>query len=192
MVRNVLRKVTLSVYIPLYSIYRPLYYYFINNVYNSIPLWYFRKQVYRMHGLKIGRCSRIDLKVRMMSLDKLVIGEYTHINNGTFIDARGGVNIGNNVSISFNVSIVSGGHSVNSPVFAGEHLPVLIQDYAWIGVNATILKGVIIGEGSVVAAGSVVTKDIPPYSIVGGVPAKIIGKRNENLNYHCNPNSLFT
>ena len=94
-------------------------------------------------------------------------------------------------TISFNVCIISGGHKVNSRTFEGEHLPIIIGDYVWVGVNATILKGVKIGDGAVVAAGAVVVEDVPPYTIVGGVPAKIIGQRPSNLSYKCNTHSLF-
>ncbi|MFK1641101.1 DapH/DapD/GlmU-related protein [Bacteroides fragilis] len=61
--------------------------------------------------------------------------------------------------------------------------PVVIEDRVWIGPNAIILHSVTIGEGAVVAAGAVVTKDVPPFSIVGGIPAKVIGSRNSNLKY---------
>lgn len=57
--------------------------------------------------------------------------------------------------------------------------PVVIEDDVWVGANVTILKGVTIGHGSVVAAGAVVTKSCPPYSIIGGVPAKVLRKRFE-------------
>lgn len=80
---------------------------------------------------------------------------------------------------------MSGGHDMNSPSFEGRHRPIVICDYAWIGVGATILQGVTIGEGAVVAAGAVVTKDVDPYIVVGGSPAKVIGKRNEHFDYKC-------
>ena len=80
-----------------------------------------------------------------MTLDKMSLGEFSHINNGCFIDAMSSVTIGNSVSKSFNTAIVSGGHKVNSSTFECEHLPIIIGDYAWIGVNATILKAVTIG-----------------------------------------------
>ena len=96
-----------------------------------------------------------------------------------------GITIGDNVSISHNVSIVTGGHDLNSRDFVGVFKPIEISNYVWIGLNVTILQGITIGKGAVVAAGSVVTKDIPSYAIVAGVPAKIIGERNRSLEYRC-------
>ena len=99
------------------------------------------------------------------------------------IDARGGLEIGDNCSISYNVQLLTGGHDPHSPVFEGRHLPIRIGDYVWIGAGAVILQNVRVGKGAVVAAGAVVSRDVPPYAIVGGVPARVIGKRNEVLNY---------
>ena len=87
---------------------------------------------------------------------------------------------------------MSGGHKVNSSTFEGEHLPIVINDYVWVGVSAVILKGVTIGEGAVIAAGAVVTKNVEPYSIMGGVPAVVIGHRNKELDYICDPHSFMT
>jgi acetyltransferase-like isoleucine patch superfamily enzyme len=70
--------------------------------------------------------------------------------------------------------------------------PVIIDDYVWVGINATVLQGVRIGEGAVVAAGAVVTKNVEPYTIVGGIPAKQIGVRTKNLDYHCFWETAFT
>ncbi|NJK52359.1 MAG: hypothetical protein HC936_05170 [Leptolyngbyaceae cyanobacterium SU_3_3] len=74
-------------------------------------------------------------------------------------------------------------HDLNDSGFAGVSAPVVIEDYAWISSRATILPGVTIGRGAVVAAGAVVTKSVAPFEIVGGVPAKKIGERNRDLDY---------
>lgn len=159
--------------------------YLPNVLYSKIPSRRIRYCLFCKSGMKIGKHSVINMGLHIFSPNKIQIGEYTHINRNCFIDARGTCFIGNNVSISHNVSIVTGSHDCNSLNFYGKYLPIHIGDYAWIGINATILQNVHIGEGAVVAAGSVVTKDVPPYTIVGGVPAKVIGFRNENLDYHC-------
>jgi chloramphenicol O-acetyltransferase type B len=91
--------------------------------------------------------------------------------------------IGNYVMIAGRVAIVGGDHRIDVPgvpaIKAGRDVnkQVVIEDDVWIGYGSIIMHGVKIGEGSVVAAGSVVTKDVPPYSICGGVPAKEIRKR---------------
>lgn len=123
--------------------------------------------------------------VYMMMPSRVTIGCDTHINRGVLLDGRGIVEIGNSVSISHRVAIVSADHDPQSPSFDYRSAKITIKDYVWIGVNATILKGVTIGEGAVVAAGTVVRKDVPPYTIVGGIPAQTIGKRSKIQNYKC-------
>ena len=127
-----------------------------------------------------------------MQANKLKIGEYSHINRGCLIDARGGITIGDNVSISHNVNIVSGSHDAKTKDFKGIFIPIVINDYAWLGVGCTVLQGVEIGKGAIVAAGSVVTKSVPPFDIVAGAPAKKIGTRRKDLDYHCNGWLPFT
>jgi acetyltransferase-like isoleucine patch superfamily enzyme len=160
-------------------------YYLTNHIVSHIPIWHIRKFYYRLIRMKIGKHSVANMGLYLFNPKNIEIGEYTHINEGCFIDGRGGCFIGNNVSISHRVSIVTGSHDYNDHSFSGMYLPITIDDYAWIGINATILQNVHIGAGAVIAAGSVVTKDVPPYAIVGGVPAKIIGQRNKDLDYHC-------
>lgn len=169
----------------LMSIYSFFAYYVMNVIVAYIPIWWFRKFYYKLFGMKIGRGTMLNMTQYIFSPNKITIGDYTNINRGCFIDGRGGCNIGNSVSISHKVSIVTGSHDANSINFSGIYLPIVIKDYAWIGINAIILQGVVIGEGAVVAAGAVVTKDVPAYTIVGGIPAKVIGTRTENLDYKC-------
>ena len=99
------------------------------------------------------------------------------------MDNKSSIAIGNNVSISQEVMVLSADHDPDSPVFKSRDLPVIINDYVFIGTRAMILPGVTIGEGAVIAAGAVVTKDVAPYTIVGGVPAKFIRTRPKGLSY---------
>ncbi|HAP62502.1 MAG TPA: acyltransferase, partial [Cytophagales bacterium] len=95
--------------------------------------------------------------------------------NGPIISASQEVSIGNHVTIGpFSHIIDSDFHDVQDPKQAGVSKPIRIEDRAWIATRAMILKGVTIGEGAVVAAGAVVTKDVPPYTLVAGVPAKVV------------------
>lgn len=157
--------------------------YLPNSILPSIPFWNIRKSVLKTLGLKIGKHSFIMKDNYIMNTNRLNVGNDTHINRGCLIDARGGITIQNSVSISHNVSIITGSHDVQSPIFMGVFKPIIIEDYVWIGANATILQGVKVGKGAVISAGAVVTKDVEPYSIVAGVPAKTIGKRTTDLHY---------
>ena len=112
----------------------------------------------------------------------LMVGDHSNIGPYCYIGCSGHISIGNNVMISPRVSIYAENH-----VFEDTHntiksqgvqrQSVVIEDDCWIASNSVILAGVTIGKGSVVAAGSVVTHDVPPYSIVAGVPARLIKNR---------------
>lgn len=157
----------------------------VNDLLHYIPFWSIRKWYLQLVGAKIGKGSFIMKNNYIMNANHLQIGLYSHINRNCIIDARGTLTIGDNVSISHGVNLMTGGHDANSPHFMGTFKPIVIEDYAWLGVGCTILQGITIGKGAVVSAGAVVTKDVVPYTIVGGIPAKQIGQRQPNLNYHC-------
>ena len=113
--------------------------------------------------------------VRFEVGDKAIlrIGNGTYLNRNTLIVANKLVNIGRDCRISWDVIIMDSDlHTIPGEEY--EPKPVIIEDNVWIGCRCIILKGVRIGTGAVVAAGAVVTKDVPPHTVVGGVPAKII------------------
>jgi acetyltransferase-like isoleucine patch superfamily enzyme len=166
--------------------------YALNYIVSYIPFYFIRKSYYKLFGISIGKRSVINMNQYIMVPGRVVIGNSTHINQGCILDGRGNLTIGNSVSISHHVSIITGSHIVNSSLFEGYFKPVIINDYVWIGVNATILQGIEIGKGAVIAAGAVVTKDVEPYTIVGGIPARKIGTRQKELNYLCNWDIPFT
>lgn len=114
---------------------------------------------------------------------KLSIGKNSIIGNDAMLDARNGITIGNNVSLSMGVWIWTMEHDPQDPYFGAKGGSVVIGDYAWISCRVVILPGVTIGKGAVVAAGAVVTKDVAPFTIVGGVPARTLGKRTKDLRY---------
>ena len=156
---------------------------FGNVAINKIPSRHLRKWYYQLMGAKIGKKTFLFRRVETLCPLGLKMGEYATVGWFTLLDCRGGVYIGNNVSIASYVKIVTGSHDIQSEKMQAVFKPIIIQDYAWICTGATILQGVTIGEGAVVAAGAVVTRDVPPYTVVGGVPAKEIGSRQRNLNY---------
>lgn len=163
----------------------------LNDVLPHVCSWKCRKTFMKLVKMKIGKGAFIMKHNYIITPQRLRIGDHSHINRGCTLDARGTITIGENVSISHGVAIITGSHDKNSPNFQARFLPIRIDDYAWIGVNATILQNVHIGKGAVVCAGAVVTHDVKPYTIVGGIPAKEICKREKNLNYQCNGFELF-
>lgn len=114
---------------------------------------------------------------------KIEIGSNTVINRFTYLDGRASLRIGNNVNISHYSLIQTLTHDPQSQSFICQEKPVTIADHVWIGARAIICPGVSIGEGAVIAAGAVVTKDVPPYTIVGGNPARYIKNRTKELHY---------
>jgi len=114
---------------------------------------------------------------------RISIGNFSCIGDRCILDGRGGLTIGNSVNFSTGVWVWTMQHMVNDPDFACESAEVVIEDYAWVSCRSVILPGVRIGKGAVVAAGAVVTNNVEPYAIVGGVPAKKIGERSQDLRY---------
>ncbi len=149
-----------------------------------IPLHHVRRFFYRLYGVKIGKGSTIHTGAVFYNPKNIVIGEDTIVGEKAVLDGRDKLIIGNHVDIASEVMIYNGEHDINSESFKPVFGPVEINDYVFIGPRAIILPNVKIGTGAVIGAGAVVTKDVDKMSIVGGVPAKEIGKREvKNLNY---------
>lgn len=122
------------------------------------------------------------MRVRLLRSAGYVIGSETYIGEDLLIidepDDRGMIQMGKRVAIAPRVTLVASSYANFSRIrkLIGEkHEKVIIKDDAWLGTGVTVLPGVTVGEGSVIAAGAVVTSDIPDYSIAGGIPAKVIG-----------------
>lgn len=139
--------------------------------------------VYLSGKVKCGKNTIFHLGTVIRAFSgQITIGENCSFNPYCVLYGDGGITIGNDVRIATHVVFSAQNH-----VFSNKHieiyrqginaLGIVVEDDVWIGANSTILDGVIIGKGSVVAAGSVVTKNVEPYSVVGGVPAKLIKKR---------------
>lgn len=153
-------------------------------VVGRVPIHQFRLWCYRhIFRISIGRRSSMHWRAVFFKPRGIVIGSNTIVGNDCFLDGRSGLTIGNNVNISGHVHVYTLEHDVQALDFGGTGGPVLIGDRAYIASRATILPGVTIGEGAVVAAGAVVTRDVAPFTIVGGVPARWIGDRRDDLTY---------
>jgi maltose O-acetyltransferase len=137
--------------------------YVTNHVISHIPSYTLRHAWYR-HVLNWTIAPGVSIKD-------------TIINHGCLLYTTGGLSIGEGVSISAGVWLVTGSHDMNDPQFPAFFKPIVIGNRVWIGMRATVLAGVTIGEGAVVMAGAMVTHDVPPYAVVGGVPAKVIKQR---------------
>lgn len=173
-----------------------------------IPSHTIRLLLYRnLFGVRIGRDSSIHWRAQFNNPAGVTIGHNTIIGNDAFLDGRfkrvpkpgesritgylrqwfgrgqRPLIIGNNVSIAGEVRIYTMEHDIDSPTFAEIGETVTIEDYAVIGSRVTVLPGVTIGKGAVVASGAVVTRDVAPYTVVGGVPAAFIKNRSKDLRY---------
>lgn len=143
----------------------------------NIPLHSFRRFFYRLFGVTIGRGSTIHMWANFFDPKGVSIGEDTIVGDHCFLDGRAQLKIGDHTDIASQVLIYNSEHDLAAEDFRAIMSPVEIGDYVFIGPRAIILPGVKIGDGAVVAAGAVVTKEVPPFKIVGGVPAKEIGER---------------
>ncbi len=158
--------------------------FYLRNVYKGSGVICTSKPSLKIDGqLTIGNNVRIWSSIQQTRLSvfrgaELSIGRGTYI-NGARISAKYHVSIGNNCTIAPEVLIMdSDFHDMNDHSKEGISESVIIEDHVWIATRATILKGITIGEHAVVAAGAVVTKDVPPYTVVGGNPAKILKHLN--------------
>jgi len=152
-----------------------------------IPSHTIRNFLYRhIFLVKLAENSVIYYGAEIRAPWNLEIGGGSIIGDKAVLDARNGIIIGRNVNFSTGVWIWTEQHSVNDEFFACEGAPVTVEDRAWVSCRAVILPGVTIKEGSVIAAGGVITKDTEPFMIYGGVPGRKIGERIKNLSYDLN------
>jgi acetyltransferase-like isoleucine patch superfamily enzyme len=161
--------------------------YLTNHVVSGLPSFAARRWWYRrVLGVRIGRGAGIHLGCHLwfygpgqVRRDGFTLGRHSRVNRDCRLDVRGSLAIGENVSISPEVTVLTASHGVNDPLFGVEVRPVVIEDHVWIGTRAMIMPGVTLGRGSVVAAGAVVTRSVPPLTVVAGVPAKPVAARDE-------------
>ncbi|MBI2443231.1 MAG: acyltransferase [Candidatus Levybacteria bacterium] len=162
---------------------------FLLHCVGQVPSHHFRRFFYRLAGIKIGSGSTIHTGMRLYDPKNIAIGNDSIVGEGAVLDGRDSLAIGDHVAVASDVMMYNAEHNIHHEHFASDEGitrgPIIIDDYVFIGPRVIILPGVRIGKGAVVAAGAVVTKDIVPFAIVGGVPAKVIGERkNHDLHYH--------
>lgn len=145
-----------------------------------------RRFMYRLCGVQMGTRCVFHWRTEIRKPDMLTVGSGSIIGDNALLDARNGLVIGKNVSISSNVSIYTLQHDHRDPWFGPDKrrpMKVTIGDRAWLGCNVIVMPGVNIGEGAVCCAGCVVTKDVAPYDVVAGIPAKKVAERPRCLTY---------
>ena len=157
--------------------------YLLNTFVNKIPFPTVRMELYRAAGMDVDPTTNIMMHAFVLQARSVRIGPNCIIGPFTTLDGRATLTIGRNVNIAGEVLTVGGYHSVDSPTAEGILGPVVIKDNAWIAMRATILPGVTVGEGAYVAAAALVNRDVEPYTLVGGVPAKKIRERSRDIQY---------
>jgi acetyltransferase-like isoleucine patch superfamily enzyme len=157
---------------------------------NKIPSHNIRLGWLRLGGAKIGKGSSVWRGTEVLGINGIRIGDDSVVGWDCLLDGRAGLIIGNHVTIASHSLLIAGGHDMQAPEFwAVGSPPIRVGDYAWIATRAFITAEV--GAGAVVAGGAVVNRPVEPYTIVGGNPARAVGKRNNELNYKVGGKSLF-
>jgi acetyltransferase-like isoleucine patch superfamily enzyme len=155
--------------------------------FHSVRLFFIRQKISRL-----GHHSNMLMGVEIRDGFNIQIGNHVVVNKKVLLDGRGGkLVIGNNVDIGQETNIWTLEHDPHDDFHKTKGGDVIIEDDVWIASRVTILPGVRIGKGAVVASCALVTKDVPPLAIVGGIPAKVIGERKSQLKYQLNYQPWF-
>lgn len=154
-----------------------------NCILKILPTHILRINFLKIFNAKIGDGTALHYGCYFTRPGRFSVGKYCTINFGCYFDTRGGIKIMDSVMIGHRTRIYTAGHILDSESFSGFSKGVIIGDHAVIFPNSQIMPGVTVGRGSVVLTGSVVTKNIEDYVIVGGNPANPVGFRSRNLNY---------
>ena len=165
---------------------------FYNTLVSPLPIRKLRKIYLKAWLGSLGRGTGVQIGCRFLNGRKVHLGERNVINFGCLFDGRKfQIRTGHDVSIGPEASILTLGHDPQASDFADRGGDVDIGNHVWIGYRAIILPGITIGDGAVVGAGAVVTKNIDPFAIMAGNPARKIGERSRELGYHLNYNPRF-
>lgn len=148
-----------------------------NLIVTHIPLRAVRLAYLRLLGADIGRHTVVNRGTKVLSIEFLTLGDHTTVGDRCLLDARGGLWIGDHVTIDRDVHLLGGGHDINHPDFLPVPIPTVVEDYVYIGNRAMTLPS-LIHRGAVVAAHSLVIRDVGELDVVRGNPAKPYAKRN--------------
>jgi acetyltransferase-like isoleucine patch superfamily enzyme len=156
---------------------------FYNAVVCHVPVRSLRMAWLRASGATLGEGAAVFWGTTVFNARDLVIGARSVVSFRCVLDARGGLRIGEDVVVASDVQLITGGHDVDDPGFAAFFRPVEVGNRVWLTSRATVLAGVRIGDGAVVAACALVTEDVPAFAVVGGVPARVVRERSSELTY---------
>lgn len=144
-----------------------------------LPSKHLKKYFLKMAGTRMSKNVKFIGRFTIRNHKGLTIKDGVSIGPGVLLDARSSLTICENAVIAYEAIIWTYNHDYNDVYFCGKGAPVTIGPFAWICSRAIILPGITIGEGAVVASGAIVTKDVPSYAVVAGIPAKIVGYRDK-------------
>jgi acetyltransferase-like isoleucine patch superfamily enzyme len=168
---------------PAFADHRVKQEFYLNSVVNRVPFIDLRMRLYaRYVHLEDPSSSSILRHTEIYGAAGLFIGAGTQINRHVLLDGRGGLYIGRHVAVAERVFFMPGDHHPDEE-FRPRHSPIRVGDRAVIYAGAFVARGVSIGEGAMVAGGSIVTRDVEPWTIVAGAPARPVRDRNPNQNY---------
>lgn len=157
-----------------------------NCIGQCMPFHWLRFFYFSLLGFRLASRATIAMGFQFYRIGNVTIDEGSVVNRSCLFDNRDYIHVGRNVSIARDVAIFTAGHDPESPLFEMITAPVHIENYAVIFAGAMVMPGVRIGAGAVVYGGAVVTKDVEPMTIVGGVPARPIGRRVTEPRYALN------
>ena len=149
----------------------------------AIPIHIIRKLYFRTIVKSCGKHVYVGKWLDIRNPKGIIVGNNVVLNKRVLLDGRHGLTIGNNVDIAQDAYLWTRHHDYNDDYHSGVGGSVFIDDYSWVCCRSVILPNVRIGRGAVIATNAVVTKDVPPMTVVGGIPAKKIAERKSKLLY---------
>lgn len=160
-------------------------YVLLNNFVSYVPLWTLRRFFYKLCGMKIGKHSRILMKTTIVCPHKICIGERSMVNENCYLDGRGSIIIGDDVTLATYTKLITGSHNIDNDNFSYISCPIVIKNNVAVFSDSLVLGGAILEEGSVFSAKSFIRKGLySPWGIYCGNPASFIRFRKFNIKYH--------